>query len=113
MDRRWPIAFAFAIAACAPAAAAERWTFCVGGAPGGKDVWITEVFPAAIERERIEASYRNFLDRQGAAHAVAQCPLPSDDKIGVVNAQIHAEDFNQKLGATLHSVSAQEFSPRR
>jgi hypothetical protein len=39
--------------------------------------------------------------------------LPSDDKTNVVNAQVAAEDYNHKLGATLHAVAAQEFPPRR
>jgi hypothetical protein len=114
MDGRLPIALALlTVLASAPAGAAERWTFCVGWAPTTKDVWITEVFSTAADRDRIEAAYRNFLDRQGAAHPVAQCPLPSDDKLGVVNAQTSAEDFNRKLGAVLHAISAQEFPPRR
>jgi hypothetical protein len=101
------------LCAFATPAAAQRWTFCVGWAPGAKDVWISEVFAAAPDRERLEASYKNYLDREGAAHAVAQCPLPNEDKTSVVNAQTGAEDFNRKLGATLHAVSAQDFPPRR
>jgi len=98
----------------APAdAAAQRWTFCVAWAPGSKDVWITEVFPAALDRERLEADLRNLLGRQAASRVVAQCPLPGDDKTTVVNAQNGAEEFNRKLGAVLHAVSAQEFPPRR
>ena len=114
MDRRLPLALALLSAlAATPAGAAERWTFCVGWAPGVKDVWISDVFATAIDRERLEASYRNLLDHLGAARAVAQCPLPGEDKTSVVNAQTGAEDFNRKLGATLHAVSAQEFPPRR
>ena len=93
-------------------AAAQRWTFCIGWASGGKDVWISEVF-AGGDRERLEASYRIYLDHQGAASPVAQCPLPNEDKTSVVNAQTGAEDFNRKLGATLHAVPAQDFPPRR
>lgn len=101
------------LCALASPAAAQHWTFCVGWAPGAKDVWISGVFPATPDRERLEASYRNFLDHEGAVHAVAQCPLPNEDKTSVVNAQTGAEDFNRKLGAILHAVSAQEFPPRR
>jgi hypothetical protein len=113
VNRRLPIALALLSALAATPAAAQRWTFCVGWAPSAKDVWISDVFPAGLDRERLEASYKNFLERQGASAPVAQCPLPSDDKTGVVNAQTGAEDFNRKLGATLHAVSAQEFPPRR
>jgi hypothetical protein len=112
VNRRSPIALAFLLVLASPAAA-ERWTFCVGWAPGVKDVWISDVFAAALDRERLEAGYKNLLERQGASRVVAQCPAPSDDKVGVVNAQTGAEDFNRKLGATLHAVSAQEFPPRR
>jgi hypothetical protein len=108
----WPVALALLTTLAATPAAAQRWTFCVGWAPGSKDVWISEVF-AGGDRERLEASYRNFLDHQGAASAVAQCPLPSEDKTSVVNAQTGAEDFNRKLGATLHAVPAHDFPPRR
>ena len=100
-------------ALAAPAAAAERWTFCVASTLGNKDVWITEVFPAFIDRERLETDLRVLLQREGAERVVAQCPLPRDDKTGVVNAQIAAEDFNRKLGSSLHPISPQEFPPRR
>ena len=93
--------------------AAQRWTFCVAWAPGSKDVWITDVFAAALDRERLEADLRTLLGRQASARVVAQCPMPGEDKTAVVNAQNGAEEFNRKLGAALHSVSAQEFPPRR
>jgi hypothetical protein len=112
MIRRLAFALASLILAAAPAAAAERWTFCVASTLGAKDVWITEVFPAA-DRERLEAQFKEVLERQGVARVVAQCPAPSDDKTSVVNAQTAAEEFNRKLGAALHSVSMQEFPPRR
>jgi hypothetical protein len=99
-------------AAGAPAAAGERWTFCVASALGAKDVWISDVF-AGSDRERLEAQFKDILQRQGVARVVAQCPLPSDDKTSVVNAQIAAEDFNRKLGAVLHAAPAQEFPLRR
>jgi hypothetical protein len=45
--------------------------------------------------------------------ADAQCPEPRADKTEAVNAEFEAEEFNQKLGATLHPVFAGEFPPRR
>ena len=114
MDRRLPIALALMMLLAAPAeAAAQRWTFCVAWAPGAKDVWITDVFPAALDRQKLEADLRNLLGRQAASHVVAQCPLPGDDKPSVVNAQNGAEAFNRKAGAVLHLVSVQEFPLRR
>ena len=80
---------------------------------GAKDVWITEVFLATLDGERLEANLKSILVRQGSPRIVAQCPQPNDDKTSVVNAQVAAEDYNHKLGATLHAVSAQEFPPRR
>jgi hypothetical protein len=97
----------------APARASAGWTFCVAAAPGGKEVWITDVFAASRERERLEVDLKGFLKTQGVAGAVAQCPLPKDDKIEVVNAQFTAAEFNRKLGHTLHDVAAPEFEPRR
>ena len=101
-----------AASAAGPAAAAEHWTFCVASALGAKDVWITDVFAAATDRERLEDDLKALLERRGAARILAQCPQPIDDKTSVVNAQTGAEDFNRKLGAALHAISAQEF-PRR
>jgi hypothetical protein len=113
VNRRLPVTLALLLTWGAAPAAAQRWTFCVGWAPGAKDVWISDVFASTPDRERLEIVYKSFLERQGAARAVAQCPSPSDDKTSVVNAQTNAEDFNRKLGATLHAVSAQDFPPRR
>jgi hypothetical protein len=102
-----------AFVAASPAAAGERWTYCVASMLGAKDVWISEVFPAAADRERLEAEFKDVLERQGSSRIVAQCPQPDSDKTSVVNAQIAAEEFNRKLGSLLHAVSAQEFPPRR
>ena len=62
LNGRWAVALALLTMLAATPAAAQHWTFCVGWAPGSKDVWISEVFPAG-DRERLETSYRNFLDR--------------------------------------------------
>jgi hypothetical protein len=101
------------LVAASPAAAGERWTFCVASMLGAKDVWITEVFSTGADRERLEAEFKGVLERQGSSRIVAQCPQPDADKTSVVNAQIAAEEFNRKLGGLLHAVSAQEFPPRR
>jgi hypothetical protein len=105
--------FLFATLFAWPAAASPLWTFCVASTQGTKDVWITELFPATPNRERLEAELKGLLEREGHSHIVAQCPAPSDDKLSVVNAQTTAEEFNRKLGSTLHGVSAREFPLRQ
>ena len=100
---------------CLPAAALAqpRWTFCVAASKSGADVWITEVFLASRDRVELESAFKAMLGRTGGAGADAQCPLPREDKTDAVNAQFEAEEFNRKLGATLHAVLAGEFPPRR
>jgi hypothetical protein len=39
--------------------------------------------------------------------------MPREDKTEAVNAQFEAEEFNRKLGATLHAVFTGGFPPRR
>ena len=113
-NRRRLIALTLAICVAGPpAGAAELWTFCVATALGGKDVWISDIFPAAVDREELEDGFKSLVERQGSSRVVAQCPQPNEDKVGVVNAQIAAEAFNRKLGAALHAISAQDFSRRR
>ena len=104
-----------AVVAALPAVALAqpRWTFCVASAKNGADVWITDVFASERDRERLESAFKGMLERMGAAGADAQCPLPREDKTEAVNAQFEAEEFNRKLGATLHAVLAGEFAPRR
>ena len=104
---------AIAIGVPALADAAPRWTFCVAASKSGADVWITDVFASERDRERLESAFKGMLERMGAAGADAQCPLPREDKTEAVNAQFEAEEFNRKLGATLHAVLAGEFAPRR
>jgi hypothetical protein len=89
------------------------WTFCVASASGLKDVWITDVFAANRNRERLEQDLKGLLRAQGVEHAVAQCPAPEADKTAAVNAQFTAAEFNRKLGRALHEVSAPEFEPRK
>ena len=102
------------LAGLMPAEAAPHgWTFCVAWEPGSRDVWITDVFAATIDRDKLETQLRNLIGREAPTRFVAQCPLPGEDKTAVINAQNGAEEFNRKLGAVLHSVSAQEFPPKR
>ncbi len=103
-----------AIAVCLPALAdpAPRWTFCVASSKSGADVWITGVFLAEQARGQLESAFKAMVERSGAS-ADAQCPLPREDKTEAVNAQFEAEEFNRKLGATLHAVFAGEFPRRR
>jgi hypothetical protein len=93
--------------------ASSGWTFCVAEAGGGKDIWITGVFPAVRDRERLEADLKAYLKGRGVSGAVAQCPAPKDDKVEVVNSQFTAAEFHHKLGDTLHEVFTPEFEPRR
>jgi hypothetical protein len=111
---RRPIALA-AIVVCLPALAEAqpRWTFCVAASTSGADVWITDVFAAERDRVQLENAFKAMLERMGAVRIDAQCPLPREDKTQAVNAQYEAEEFNRKLGATLHAAPADEFLPRR
>jgi hypothetical protein len=105
-----------ALAFAAPALAAEsgeRWTFCVAASHEGKDVWISDVFSATHDRERLEGELKAYLQQHGGPNVDAQCPAPRDDKTAVVNAQFTAAQFNRKLGATLHEVAASVFARGR
>jgi hypothetical protein len=95
------------------AEAKPRWTFCVAASKSGAEVWITDVFAAEHDRSQLEGAFKAMLERTSARGADAQCPLPREDKMETVNAQFQAEEFNRKLGATLHAASASEFLPRR
>ena len=112
MIRRFSFVFVLFLPLVAPAAASSSWTFCVASALGSKDIWITGLFPAEINRERLEEEMKAFLERQGHQRIVAQCPQPTEDKVTALNAQTTAEEFNRKLGSVLHGVPAREFPPR-
>ncbi len=111
--RGWIALIAIVLSLPASAGAAPRWTFCVAASKTGKDVWITEVFAAGRDRQRLEDIFESMLERAGAARPDAQCPLPREDKTQAVNAQFDAEEFNRRLGARLHEVTANEFPPPR
>jgi hypothetical protein len=97
----------------AVALAQPRWTFCIASSKSGADIWITDVFAAERDREHLESAFRTTVERMGGAGADAQCPMPREDKTEAVNAQFEAEEFNRKLGATLHAVFADGFPARR
>jgi hypothetical protein len=97
----------------AVALAQPRWTFCIASSKSGGDVWITDVFAAERDRVELESAFKTMLGRTGAAGADAQCPMPREDKTEAVNARFEAEEFNRKLGATLHAVLAGGLPPRR
>jgi hypothetical protein len=103
---------AIAVGLPALAEAAPRWTFCVAASRSGADVWITGVFEAQRDRVELESAFKAMIERTGV-RADAQCPLPREDKTEAVNAEFEAEEFNRKLGATLHAILAAEFPPRR
>src|SRR5260370_41320609 len=77
------LALALAAGCSAAEAAPQRWTFCVAWQPGSNDVWITDVFAATIDRDKLEAELRSLLGRQVASRFVAQCPLPRADNTAV------------------------------
>src|ERR1700742_4861571 len=99
------LALAVLLAALAQPARAS-WTFCIAESDGGKQIWITSVFPAAQERERLELDFKMLLRDRGVLNPIVQCPFPQDDKIEVVNSQFTALEFHRKLGDSLHSVAA-------
>ena len=109
--RRSIAVVAIAIGLPALADAAPRWTFCVAASTSGADVWITDVFAAERDRVELESAFKAMIERTGA-RADAQCPQPRQDKTEAVNAQFQAEEFNRKLGATLHAVLAEFPRPR-
>lgn len=71
------------------------------------------MFAAERSRVELESAFKAMLERSGAAGADAQCPQPREDKTDAVNAQFEAEEFNRKLGTTLHTVSAGELPSRQ
>lgn len=112
--RAFAARFLLVLPLCAcPAHAKPGWTFCVAETDGGKDIWITGVFPAVHDRERLEADLKAYLKGRGVPDAIAQCPAPKDDMVEMVNAQFSATEFHQRLGDTLHEVFTPEFDPRR
>lgn len=90
------------LAAAATSPSQGEWTFCV--AEGGQDIWITDVFRAARNRERLEADFAAVLRARGVVRADVQCPQPQPDKTEALNAQFTAAEFHRKLGQRLHAV---------
>ena len=111
--RVWIALIAIVVSLPAVALAQPRWIFCIASSKSGADIWITDVFVAERDRVELENAFKAMLGRTGAVGADAQCPMPREDKTEAVNAQFEAEDFNRKLGATLHPVLAGGFPPRR
>ena len=93
--------------------ASDAWTFCVGESAEGHDIWITSVFRATKDRERLETDFRAFLRRHDVPGAAVQCPAPKSEKTDMVNAQLTAVEFHQKLGDTLHDAVVPEFESKR
>ena len=81
--------------------AAGGWTFCI--AEAGEDIFVTEVFEAAPDREKLEASFAARLRPRVAARPDVQCPAPVADRTVAVNAQFTAIAFQRSLGRTLHA----------
>lgn len=93
--------------------AQAAWTFCVAESAEGRGIWISSVFIAPRDRERLEADFTYYLKSRGVVRPIAQCPLAKDDKTEVVNAQTVAAEFHRKLGDELHEVTELEFEPKR
>ena len=81
--------------------AAKGWTFCI--AEAADDIFVTDVFEAALEREKLEALFAARLKARAVPHPDVQCPAPLTDKTEAVNAQFTAIAFQRKLGRTLHA----------
>ena len=92
--------------------AAPRWTFCVAASQSGAESG-SPTFSRPTATARSSKRISRLWSSGTGARADAQCPQPREDKTEAVNAQFQAEEFNRKLGATLHAVLAGEFPPRR
>lgn len=79
----------------------KGWTFCI--AEAGDEIFVTEVFEAALDREKLEASFAARLRARAIARPDVQCPAPLPDKTDAVNAQFTAIAFQRKLGRSLHA----------
>jgi hypothetical protein len=97
----------------APDAAWAGWTFCVAETSGGDEIWLTEVFAASMDRERLEGEFKDYLKSRGESGAVVQCPAAKEEKTEMLNARFTAAEFHRKLGDTMHDVKLSEFAPRR
>ena len=93
----WVLAVLVAIAQ----PAGKGYTFCI--AEAGDDIFVTEVFEAALDREKLEASFAARLRPRAAARPDVQCPAPVSDRTDAVNAQFTAIAFQRSLGRTLHA----------
>ena len=89
--------------------ASDGWTFCVAEFADGHDIWITSVFRATKDRERLEADFKAYLEKHDVPRAVVQCPAPKGDKTEVFNAQFTAIEFHRKLGDALQDAIVPEF----
>ncbi len=88
------------------------WTFCIGESATGKDVWISTVFIASRDRERLESEFQAYLRGLGVSHPSVQCPEPKDEKTDVLNSQTVAIEFHHRLGDALHEVTPPKFAPK-
>jgi hypothetical protein len=93
--------------------ASQMWTFCVASASDGGEVWITRPFASSSDRRTLETAMQSTLKQREGERAQAQCPRPSSDKVGVVNAQTTAIEFNRKLGVILHELPEVEMPPSK
>jgi hypothetical protein len=92
------VVIAVLVAAAQPTT--KGWTFCI--AEAGDDIFVTEVFRATLEREKLETVYAAKLRTQGVPRADVQCPAPLGEKTDAINAQFVAIEFQRKLSHHLH-----------
>ena len=95
-----------------PAHASSGWTFCVAEAGGGRDIWITGVFPAVRDRERLEAEIEVLPEKPRDFRHRAMPGAQGRQGRGGQRA-IHGLRVPPQARRTLHEVFAPELDSRR
>jgi hypothetical protein len=88
------------------------WRYCLAFVPASHNVFITDVFLSAAEGGQLEQMVGSLMKHRGVAGTVVQCPRNTGDKITAINAQIRAQEFNQKLGNAIYTLPLTEHASR-